>query len=197
MIKILKVNQRNSKQIINVAAESIKGGKVLVFPTDTIYGLLADATNKKAVSRLLKIKKRAKAKPIPIFVKNLKMAKKLAVINKRQEEFLKEVWPGKVTAVLKRKDGLPKILFGKKKTIGLRIPDYKLIKELFKKINHPLAETSANISGKPTPKKIREIIKQFKNKREQPDLIINAGDSKTTKPSTVIDLTKGFKVLRK
>jgi len=195
---VLKVGQKNLKTIIETVVKSIKQEKVIVCPTDTVYGLIADATNKKAVEKLLKIKKRNGQKPIPIFIKDLKTAKKLSRIDKEQEKFLKKVWPGKVTAVLTRKDKLPKILFGKRTTIGLRIPKYKLVQDLLKKINRPLTGTSANISGKSTTTKIKKIIKQFKNQKFQPDLILDAGDLKPSKPSTVIDLTGSKqKILRK
>ncbi len=195
---VLKVGQKNLKTIIETVVKSIKQEKVIVCPTDTVYGLIADATNKKAVEKLLKIKKRNGQKPIPIFVKDLKTAKKLSRIDKEQEKFLKKVWPGKVTVVLTRKDKLPKILFGKKTTIGLRIPKYKLVQDLLKKINRPLTGTSANIPGKSATTKIKKIIKQFKNQKFQPDLILDAGDLKPSKPSTVIDLTEPEqKILRK
>jgi len=97
------VNQRNFKEIVKIAVQSIKQGKVIVCPTDTIYGLIANVANKKAVERIFKIKKRSKKKPYPIFIKDLKQAKKIARIDKKQEKFLKRVWPGEITAVLKRK----------------------------------------------------------------------------------------------
>jgi len=189
-MKILKIRGKNFKEISTIVAKSTREGKVVVCPTDTVYGLICDATNKKAVEKLFKIKKRTKRKPIPIFIKDLKMAKKFADIDKNQEKFLKKVWPGKVTTVLKRKNGLPLVLFGKEKTIGLRIPDYRLINELFKNLSRPLAETSANISGRPTLTKIKEIIKQFKSQKYQPDLIIDAGNLPKSKPSIIIDLTE-------
>jgi len=194
-MSILKVNQRNLKTIVKITVKSIKQGEVVVCPTDTVYGLLADATNEKAIKKLLKIKKRRTQKPIPIFVKDLKTAKRLAQINKNQEKFLRKVWPGKVTTVLKRKNKLPKILFAERKTIGLRIPKYKLVQDLFKKLNCPLTRTSANISGKPASNNIKEIINQFKNQPPtkngggQPDLIIDAGNLPKSKPSIVLDLT--------
>jgi len=79
-------------KIIDQTVEELKKGKVIVCPTDTVYGLIADATNKKAVEKIFKIKKRPKNKPLPIFVRDLKMAKKLAEIDKNQEKFLKKVW---------------------------------------------------------------------------------------------------------
>jgi len=197
-MSILKADQRNLQTIVKIMVKSIKQGEVMVCPTDTVYGLIADATNGKAVKKLLKIKKRNTQKPIPIFVKDIKIAKKFALINKNQEKFLKKVWPGKVTVVLKRKGKLPRILFRNKKTIGLRIPDYKIINQLLLIINRPLTGTSANISGQPPSTKIKEVISQFKNQKFQPDLIIDAGNLPKSKPSIVLDLTTSpTKILRK
>jgi len=198
-MEILKISQENFKKIINKTLNAIKKGDILICPSDTVYGLITDATDKEVANKLFKIKKREKGKPIPIFVQDIKMAKKLALVNKEQEKFLKKVWPGKITIVLKRKRNcsLPDILFGGKKTIGLRIPNYKLIKALLKKLNKPLTGTSANISGKPASTKIKEVLKQFKDKAIKPDLVLDAGDLPKSKPSTVIDLTKKeLKILR-
>ncbi|MBI2450142.1 MAG: threonylcarbamoyl-AMP synthase [Candidatus Nealsonbacteria bacterium] len=168
----MEITKPNLKKVI----KAIKEGKVIICPTDTVYGLICDAGNKEAVARLYKIKKRPKNKLIPIFVSDIKMAKKLAEINPRQEKFLKRVWPGPVTAV-----------FHYKKP-GIRIPNYKFVLDLVKHTG-PLAETSANISGQPASTKIKEVIKQFEGKRHQPDLAVDAGNLKKAKPSKVIDLT--------
>jgi len=186
---------RKKRLKINEAVKIIRQGGVVICPTDTVYGLLADTNNENAIRKIFKIKKRSKGKPIPIFVKDIEMAKELAFIDKKQEKFLKMVWPGKVTVVLKRKNVLPRILFGNKKTIGLRIPDYKLISLLLKKLNYPLTGTSANISGKPASTKIKEVLKQFG--KEKADLVLNYGDLKFSLPSIVIDLTgRNIKILR-
>lgn len=195
-MQILKLNWENFKEIVKITTGLIKEGKVIVCPTDTVYGLIADATNKKAVERIFKIKKRPKTKPLPLFVKDLKTAKNLAYINKNQEKFLREVWPGKVTVVFKRKPKT-KIYGANQKTIGLRIPNYKIINQLLSVINRLLTGTSANISGRPASTKIKEVLKQFKNQKHQPDLVISASNLPKSKPSKVIDLTTSpYKILR-
>jgi len=188
-MRILKLSQKNLKEIVEIAAKSIQQGKVLVCPTDTVYGLVCDATNEKAVEKVFKIKRRVAKKPIPIFVKDTKMAKKLAKIDKKQEKFLKSVWPGKVTVVLRTKKKFPKGIGKPKKEIGLRIPNYKFINQLLSIVDCPLTGTSANISGKPPSTKIKEVLEQFKNQKSLPDLVIDVGNLKPSKPSTVIDLT--------
>lgn len=185
----MEITKENS---LEKATKIIKRGGIIICPTDTVYGLLCDAANGKAVENIFKIKKRDKSNPLPIFVSSLAMAKKLAYIDKKQENFLNEVWPGKVTVVLKRKPncGLPEILFGGKQTIALRVPNYKLIAGIIKKLKMPLAQTSANISGKPASTEIKEVLRQFKTQKDKPDLVIDAGDLPESKPSKIIDLTE-------
>jgi L-threonylcarbamoyladenylate synthase len=198
-MEILRTNPKNFKKIIKKAEESIKEGKVLICPTDTVYGLIADATNKRAVKKIFKIKKRSFKKPVPIFIKDIKMAKKIAQIDENQEKLLRKYWPGKITVILrlKRKPspgqrswaGFPKGIGKLKKEIGLRIPNYNFLKILLKRLNFPLAQTSANISGNMPIKNIKIAMKLFNKKKNKPDLIIDGGVLKN-KPSTIIDLTE-------
>ena len=184
---------KNIKEIVT----ALNNGAVLVLPTDTVYGLVCDATNKKAVEKIFKIKKRGKSKSLPVFVKDIKMAKKYAVISKVQERIIKEKWPGAFTFVLKAKKGLYSSVY-KKDTIAMRQPDCKMITEITKAIKKPLAQTSANISDYPATTKIKEAIKYFKDQKIQPDTIIDAGNLKKNKPSVIIDLIKdNIKILRK
>ncbi|MFA5948579.1 MAG: L-threonylcarbamoyladenylate synthase [Candidatus Gracilibacteria bacterium] len=189
-MKVLKKNNKN----INKIATALKNGAVLICPTDTVYGFLADALNKKAVDKIYKIKKRLKSKPLPVFVKDIKMAKELAEINKKQIKILKTKWPGKYTFVLERKNKIK--LYGiDKNTIALRVPKYKFLNVLLKKINKPLGQTSVNISGQPSLTKISDIIKQL---GKLDILAVDAGNLKKSKPSKIIDLTNNkTKILRK
>ncbi len=188
-MQIVKKSQKN----LNKAIEFLNNCGVVVCPTDTVYGFLALAENKKAVEKIYEIKKRPRSKPLPVFVKNIKMAQYLAEIGKDQEKILKQKWPGKYTFILKRKKsceiGSRTRLYGvDKKTIALRIPKYKFLNDLLKKIDKPLAQTSVNISGKPPLIKINEIIKIF-GSMPGLDLIIDGGDLPKSNPSKIIDLT--------
>jgi L-threonylcarbamoyladenylate synthase len=197
--KKFEITSARARDAVEKTVRFLDRGQVVVCPTDTVYGLLADATNDKAVEKVFEIKKRDKGKPIPIFIKDIEMAKKITLIDKAQEEFLKEVWPGRITVVLKRKKkcGLSRVLFGRLETIGLRIPDYKLINDLLLKIKKPLTGTSANISGRPPITKFKGILEEFEEKEHGPDLILDAGNLSESPPSTVIDLTRRTpKILR-
>lgn len=188
-MEVLKVNPKNLKVAIIKVVESIKKGKVIICPTDTVYGLICDATNKKAVNNIFKIKKRSFQKPVSIFVEDFKMAKKFAKINKNQGKFLKKVWPGKVIVILKTKRRFSRGIVCQRGKIGLRMPNYKLLNETLNKFKGPLAQTSANLTGKPTLPLMKNILKQFQDKKYQPDLAIDAGKL-SGKPSVVIDLTQ-------
>jgi L-threonylcarbamoyladenylate synthase len=213
-MQIVKLNQ----EAVNKAVEFLNHGEVVIFPTDTVYGFLADAVNKKAVEKIFKIKKRSKLKPLAIFVKNLKMAKELAEISQEQEKIVKKYWPGKYTFVLRSvvipaKAGIQSIcdehgfwvkpgmtsLIIKDNKIALRIPKHKFLLDLLKKIGKPLVQTSVNISGQPTLTKISDMISQFGGMSDIPPiLIIDSGDLPKSKPSTIIDLTKSkTKIVRK
>ncbi len=191
-MRILKTDPKNFKIIIDL----IRKSGVIICPTDTVYGLIADATDEDAVKKVFKVKKRDIKKPLPVFVKDIKSAKKLVFINKDQEKILKKFWPGRLTAVLKvRNIKLPKGIVADNK-IGLRVPDYEFLNLLLKKIKCPLIATSANIAGKKASGKIVEILKQFKYKKDKPDLVLDAGNLKRALPSTIIDL-ENFKIIRK
>lgn len=182
---------------LSLAVAVLNKEGVIVCPTDTVYGFLADASSKKAVDKIYKIKKRPKSKPLPFFVKDLKIAKGLAEINKDQEKVLKKFWPGKYTFILKRKTTRPglvgkynKIYGVAKGTIAIRIPKHEFLNTLLKKINRPLVQTSVNISGEPALVKKEDIIKKFGNSKNI--LIINGGKLKKSKPSQVMDLTSKY-----
>lgn len=191
-MEIVKLNHK----AVNKTAEFLERGGVVIFPTDTVYGFLADASNKKAVNKIYKIKKRPRSKPLAVFVKDLKMAKELAEISKDQKKIQAKYWPGKFTFILRTKsaeDGPLRKLYGvDKNTIALRIPKYKPLNDLLKKINKPLAQTSANISGKPVLNKINDIInfvKKCGTSEVLHFLIVDGGDLPKRKPSRIIDLT--------
>lgn len=181
---ILQENEENIEDIV----AALDRGAVLVLPTDTVYGLVCDATNKSAVEKIFKIKDRNKSKPLPVFIEDVEMAKNYAVIDEAQEIFLKKSWPGPTTLVLKAKKGLSPLIY-KDDTVALRQPDYELVIRIIKLLGKPLAQTSANISGKPATTKIKEVLDNFRSAKSQPDIITDSGDLPERSPSRVIDLT--------
>lgn len=193
-MKIVKINPNNLRESVDAMAEAvriIKMGGTIIYPTDTVYGLGCNATNHEAVSRLFRIKKRPKTKPVPVIARDMAMVKELAWFDEKVEEALAKIWPAAVTVVLKKKYILPEIITAGKVTVGIRIPDYKLVHYLMEVAGVPLVATSANISGQQPSHRIGEVLKQFEKETLQPDLVMDAGDLPGSEPSTVLDLSEG------
>jgi len=187
-MQIIPLTSKNFQAVVEIAGRTIRAGGIVIAPTDTVYGLLADATNKKAVDKIYQIKQRQSDKPLPIFVKNIAMAKKLAKISNKNRKILETKWPGKFTAVFPKKNVK---LFGVgDKTTALRIPHYPFINSLLETLNIPLIGTSANISGQPSTTKIDDVLNQFKNIKIALDLVINAGDLPDSNPSAIVCLVQ-------
>jgi L-threonylcarbamoyladenylate synthase len=190
-MEIIEVDLENlDKKIIKKAAHIIKNGGVVIVPTDTVYGLIADARNESAVRKIFEIKNRVFTKPIGVFVGDIRMAKKYVKIKKEQENLLKSA----NTFVLPIRKKLP----FQNNALGVRIPKSGLILEITRALDFPLVQTSANISGESLTNDIEKIIKTFRDRKVQPDLILNAGILLKRKASKVIDLTgKKPKILRR
>jgi len=171
------------------AVKALEGGGVIIYPTETAYGLGADFLNKKAVEKVYQIKGRAFNKPLPVIVSSLAMAKKLVKFDIISLELAKKYWPGPLTLVLPTKDN--------KGTLALRVSGNKLATSLARQLGRPLVSTSANLSGRAECYNTDEVIKQFKGKKHQPDLILNGGLLTKNKPSTIVQVTaEGLKIIR-
>jgi len=193
-MKEMRIKRDNVDAILKEAQKAIKEGRVIICPTDTVYGLCADALDQKAVSRVFKIKKRDRKKPLSVFVKSVREASKISFLRKEDATKMKM---GKITGILMAKRKFPKGVLAEDGTIGIRIPNHDFVKKLLEKTKTPLTGTSANISGKPASTEIKEILAQFKKERFKPDLVINAGNLKKRNPSAVIDFTRKGRVVRK
>lgn len=195
-MKVIKLAPEKLEEATQEVLQALRQERVVASPTDTIYGLVADALSSNAVEKVFKIKKREVNKPLPLLVRDLEMAGELALISEDQEGVLNSFWPGKLTAVLKaRARSFPRGILSKDHKIGLRVPDQKFLNLLLKKFNSPLTGTSANLSGTGSILKTEEILKQFKDQDYQPDLVVDGGELKESRSSTVVDLTN-FKIIR-
>jgi L-threonylcarbamoyladenylate synthase len=175
----------------------LKQRGVVAAPTDTVYGLLADATNEEAVAKIFTIKGRDERKALPIFVRDIAMAKNIAEMSEEQEQLLSALWPGKVTFVLSKHPSSPLASnVGDTHTIALRIPHHPLIQQILEAFNKPLTGTSANRSGQPSCLSWEAVKKQLAN--NLPDFIIEGEELPPSLPSTIVDITtKPFRIIRK
>lgn len=189
-MEIIRVDQKNpALEAIQYAIAAVKRGQVIVYPTDTVYGMGTNALRSECVERLFKVKKRPATKPAPVMIKDMAMAKEIAYLNSRKEKIMAAVWPGPITVVVEKRRLLPDNLTAWQWTVGLRIPDYQLTKDLMEQIDFPLTVTSANISGDEPISDSKEIIEIFRTNFPRPDLILDAGQLPPAPPSTVLDLT--------
>lgn len=132
---------------INEAVGYIKSGKVIAYPTETIWGLGADASNEKALKRIFAIKGRDFAMPISILVRDIPMAEKFVEISNRTRELMQIVWPGPLTIVLPKKTQVSSLLTAGTDYLGLRCSDHPWVSELMWELDEPITTTSANLSG--------------------------------------------------
>lgn len=195
-MRLIRIYLRQIKNnVIKRAAEVLKQGGVVVYPTDTAYGIAVDALNDDAVKKLYRIKGRESTKPTHIIVPNWSWFEVLTYPNETARKLYDGLLPGPLTIVLKKKQVVPNILTGGLPTLGIRIPDYNVTRLISKYFNAPYTTPSANKSGVKTPYSVKDVMNELDVGKV--DLILDAGKLPTTPPSTIVDLTgKRPKILR-
>jgi L-threonylcarbamoyladenylate synthase len=172
------------KQVLSRAISALKSGGIIVYPTDTLYGLGADVFNDNAVKKVFKVKNRPFNLPISVAVSCIEDLEKIAIVDDKAKKIIDKFLPGKLTLILKKKKTISNIVTGGLENIAIRIPDNIVALELLSTFG-PLTCTSANIHGKETPTVISDIRMQFK--KSGISLYINHGKLRG-KPSTIVDL---------
>lgn len=171
---------------LTYCTETLKNGGILIFPTETVYGIGANAFNEQAVKKIYEIKKRPDEKPLSILVGNINDITKYAIIsNNIEKKIIDNFMPGPITIILKRKENLFDYVSSGKDTIGVRIPDNDAILRILEESKLPIVAPSANISGKPSGIIMSEILKDFNNKV---DVCIDGGKAKLSEPSTIVQV---------
>ena len=178
---------------LSKAITALKSGNIVVYPTDTLYGLGADIYNINAVRKVFQIKKRSFDNPLSVAISDISELEKIAYLNETSRRLARAFLPGRLTLVLKKRKIIPDIVTAGLEKVAIRIPDNKVALELLSEFG-PLTATSANIHGKKTPDIIKEISMQFK--KEDISVYLDIGKLKG-KPSTIVDATgKSIKLLR-
>ncbi|MBU1117640.1 threonylcarbamoyl-AMP synthase [Patescibacteria group bacterium] len=190
---------KNYKQALAKSVSAIKAGKLVIFPSDTVYILAVDPTNQSAVDLLLSFKNRWTGKAISIAVSDINMAKKYVKLDQNTVNIYKNLLPGPFTIV---SPGLHRVATGieaENGSLGIRIPDSKFISDLVNLLKKPITATSANLSGRTPNYSITSFIRPLsKKKKDLISLIVDAGKLPKNKPSTVIDaLGSEIKILRR
>ena len=186
-MSVIKIDPASPDKIkISSAAKIIREGGLVVFPTETVYGIAANLLDGKAVKRLCRVKARPEGKPFTVHISDIKMIRDMGcAITDTAEKLMAEFWPGPLTIILKSRGG---------EKIGFRMPADKIALELIRASGVPVVAPSANLNGKPAPATAEEAMADLEGKI---DMIIDGGRTKVGLESTVVDLTVDpFKVLR-
>lgn len=190
MVKILKPTE----ETLNKAANIIKNGGLVAFPTETVYGLGADALNKKAVSKIFEVKKRPYFDPIIVHIHKFEELKRLTKkIDERVKLLAQKFWPGALTFVLPKSKIIPYIVTAGLDTVAIRMPSHPIALKLIQKSNTPIAAPSANLFGYLSPTTAQHVAKQL---GEKIDLIIDGGKCTIGIESTVLTLKPIPTILR-
>lgn len=181
---ILKANSDN----IGKAAEIIKNGGLVAFPTETVYGLGANGFDGRAAAKIFEIKKRPSFNPLILHVSDPNQLKEIAVIkNEKTLDLIRQFWPGPLTIVLEKTDKVPDIITSGNQTVAVRMPSHKIALELLYKSGVPIAAPSANEFGKLSPTEAVHVEEQI---GQHIDVILDGGQCEVGVESTIIEIGK-------
>jgi L-threonylcarbamoyladenylate synthase len=192
-MRIFKIDPQNpDAETVKKASEVLRIGGVIVYPTDTIYGIGANILDIEALQRVFEIKRRRKDKPLSVVFKSIDQVRNFTKMNPAAEKLAVKFLPGPLTMILEPKVSLDPLL-GESK-VGVRLIDHPVVSKILEQTKFPITATSANISGGKNPTDAVHAVEQVGSKV---DLVLDAGPCKHMKPSTVVDLSQGkVEVLR-
>ena len=199
MFTTIQISSNDKKSIIDKTCKILARSGLVVFPSDTVYGLLVDATNENAVKKLIRFKNRPFGKAISVFVADFNMLQSVAVLPQENSKLLHHLIPGPFTVILQSRHSVSKLLESERGTVGVRITNYPFVQELVEAFGKPVTATSANLAGRSPHYSVSSFLNQLSvTKKKLIDLIIDSGTLPRNKPSTVVDLSSSsLKILRR
>lgn len=180
-----------TKEDIDLIKEELLNGKLIAFPTDTVFGL-ACVMDKDAIKKVYIAKGRDFNKPLPVMCSGYEMISKIAYVDEKTKRIIEKFMPGALTIVFRKKDELDPYITQGKSTVGIRVPNDEWIISLIEKIGKPIMVTSANISDTGSLLKWEDVYSQMNGKIDG----IVCEDARGDKSSTIIDVSDGLKLLR-
>ena len=191
--RILKINRWNPEpDIVSYAADSLRRGRTVVFPTETVYGLGANGLDAEAVKKIFQAKKRPADNPLILHLSAPEDALRLASVDERARAVMEAFWPGPLTLVLPALPVVPPEVRGGLETVALRMPDHPVALALIGRAGFPVAAPSANRSGRPSPTDASAAIADLDG---EVDVVLDAGEVDVGLESTVVDLTEKVPLL--
>lgn len=170
---------------IDDAVTAIRQGGLVVYPTETVYGLGANALDPNTIVAVFEAKGRSRAKPLSLAVYDRESIEEVAYLNDRERDFCRTFLPGPVTVLLERRDVVPDVLVGGRDTVGVRVPDHDLAQEILRRAG-PLTATSANRSGHGSARRVSEIDQSIRKRA----VVLDGGETSGSE-STVVDVSAG------
>lgn len=174
-----KIDEKELQEVISI----LENDGVIVFPTDTVYGIGCNCYSKKAIENIFKAKKRARNKPINVLTDSVEKIEKIAYTKEKEKKLINTYMPGAFTIILDKKEQVPDILTAGLQTVGVRIPNNEIALCILKKFPYPLATTSANESGEDAGIKVEDFKDYFDG---VVDAIIDGGESEIKIASTIV-----------
>ena len=185
-----KINKNELKEVIN----ALNNDKLIVFPTETVYGIGGNALKLDVVDKIYQAKNRDYSKPFTLMVNNISKIKDIAYVSDYEEKIINKFMPGPITLILKKKDCISNLVTSGKDTVGIRIPNHDVSLSILNSINYPLATSSANISGRVNNSNIDDIINDLK---DYVAIFIKGNISNNLLASTVVEIkTNKVNILR-
>lgn len=181
---------------LSAIAKRVKSGEVIVYPTDTVYGVGTIIEKEDALKKIYSAKERTFSSPLIALVSDESGVEKIAYIDKNKDQIkklIKYFWPGALTIILDKKENVPSIMLSGGESIGVRMPNHPIALEIIEACGGILATTSANISGEPSPKKFSEVSEEFKKRVE---IVVDGGVCNLGIESTIIDMREKPLILR-
>ncbi|WP_327050691.1 L-threonylcarbamoyladenylate synthase [Halomicrococcus gelatinilyticus] len=176
---------------IERAADALRRGDLVVYPTETVYGLGADALDETAVERVFDAKRRSRENPVSLAVPDVATALEYVDPTEREQAFMDEFLPGPVTVLCRRTDAVPDVLTAGRECVGVRVPDHDLALELLARVA-PITATSANVSGRESVRRPADLDREI---RDAAAVVLDGGETGDT-GSTVVDVERG-EILRR
>jgi len=190
LVEIIKYERGGVDKVLYRTKSAVLDGKVLIYPTDTVYGIGGDALNRNVIRKVREIKELEESKPLSVMMADMNMIEEYCEVGLWEEMILKRYLPGPFTFILKKKKDIP---VTNNETIGVRIPEFEFCNRLSEAVGKPIISTSANRTGEEPPTDFEEINKEV---LEAADVAVNRGATRYKRSSDVVDLINK-KVIRR
>lgn len=190
MTETIKFERGGVDKALYRAKNAVLEGKIIIYPTDTVYGIGGDALNSDVVKKVREIKKLEENKPLSVMMADLEMIEQYCEVGLWEEMVLKRYLPGPFTFILRKRKEMP---VTNDNTLGIRVPEFEFCNRLSEEVKRPIISTSANITGNPAPTDFKEIEKEV---LEAADVAVDRGRTRYQRSSDVVDLVNK-KIIRK